>query len=57
MVISERSCIGVKDPNGCKRPVVLSEKVLHGRERPAILSEKFCMGVRDPQCNPKSSVA
>ena len=57
MVISERSCMGVKDPKGCKRPVVLSEKVLHGCERPAVLYEKFCMGVRDPQCNPKSSVA
>ena len=57
MVISERSCMGVKDLNGCKRPTVLSEKVLHGCERPAVLSEKFCMGVRDPRCNPKSSIA
>ena len=22
-----------------------------------VLSEKFCMGVRDPRCNPKSSIA
>ena len=57
MVLSERSCIGVKDLNGCKRPAVLSEKVLHGCERPAVLSEKFCMGVRDLQCDPKSSIA
>ena len=57
MVISERSCMGVKVPNGCKRPVVLSEKVLHECERPSTLSEKFCMGVRDPRCNPKSYVA
>ena len=57
MVISERSCMSVKDPNGCKRPTVLSEKVLHGCKRPAILFEKFCMGVRDPRCNPKSPVA
>ena len=57
MVISERSCVGVKDPKGCKRPMVLFEKVLHGCERPAVLSEKFCMGVRDPQCDPKSFVA
>ena len=57
MVIFERSCMGVKDPNGCKRPAVLSEKVLHGCERPAVLLENFCMGVRDPRCNPKSPVA
>ena len=50
MVISERSCMGVKDLNGCKRPTVLSEKVLHRCERPVMLSEKFCMGVRDPRC-------
>ena len=49
MVISERSCMGVKDPNGCKRPAVLSEKVLQGSERPVVLSEKFCIGVRDQQ--------
>ena len=56
VVISERSCMGVKDPNGCKRPAILSEKVLHGCERPAVLSEKFCMGIRNLRCNPKSSV-
>ena len=56
MVISERSCMGVKDPNECKRPVVLSEKVLHWCERLAVLSEKFCMGVKDPQCDPKGSI-
>ena len=49
--------MGVKDSKGCKRPAVLSEKVLHGCERPAVLSKKFCMGVRDRRCNPKSSVA
>ena len=32
-------------------------KVLYGCKRPAVLSRKFCMGVRDPRCNPKSSVA
>ena len=48
--------MGVKDPNGCKRPAVLYEKVLHGCERPTVLSEKFCMGVRDPQCDPKNSI-
>ena len=57
VVISERSCMGVKDQNGCKNPTVLSEKVLQGCERPAVLSKKFCMGVRDPQCNPKSFIA
>ena len=57
VVISERSCMGVKDPNGCKRLAVLSEKILHGCERPAVLPEKFCIGVRNPWCNPKSSVA
>ena len=57
MVLSERSCMGVKDPNGCKRPSVLSGKVLHGCERLAVLSEKFCMSVRDPRCNPKSYIA
>ena len=41
MVLSERFCMGVRDPNGCKRPAVLSEKVLHGCERPAVLSEKL----------------
>ena len=49
--------MGVRDSNGCERPAVLSEKVLHGCERLAVLSEKFCMGVRDLRCNPKSSVA
>ena len=49
--------MGVRDLNGCKRPVVLSEKVFHKCERPAVLYEKFCMGVRDPWCNPKSSIA
>ena len=57
MVLSERSCMGVRDLIGCERPAVLSEKVLHECERPAVLSEKFCMGVRDPQYNPKSSIA
>ena len=47
VVISERSCMGVKDPNRCKRPAVLSKKVLHGCERLAVLFKKFCMGVRD----------
>ena len=42
VVLSERSCMGVRDSIGCERPVVLSEK--------------FCMGVRDTQCNPKSSI-
>ena len=37
--------------------MVLSEKVLHRCERPAVLSETFCMGVRDPRCDSKSSVA
>ena len=57
MVLSERSCMGVKDSNGCKRPVVLSEKVFQGCERAAVLSEKFFMGVRDPRWNPKSYVS
>ena len=57
MVISEMSCMGVKDLNGYKRPAVLSKKVLHGCERLAVLSEKFYMGVRDPRWNPKCSVA
>ena len=35
--------MGVRDPIGC--------------ERPAVLSEKLCMGVRDPRCNSKSSIA
>ena len=48
---------GVKDPNGCKRVAVLSEKVLNEYERPAVLFKKFSMGVRDPRCNPKSSIA
>ena len=49
--------MGVKDSNVCKRPTVLSKKVLHMCERPVVLSEKLCMGVKDPRCNPKSSVA
>ena len=57
MVLSERSCMGVRDPIGCESPAILFEKVLHRCERPAVLSEKFCMGVRDPRCNPKSSSA
>ena len=47
---------GCERPDGCKRPTVLSKKVLHGCERPAVLSGKFCMGVRDPRCNPKISL-
>ena len=27
-----------------------------GCKRPAVLSEKFCIGVREPQCYPKSFV-
>ena len=57
VVLSKRSCMGVRDPNGCERPVALSENVLHGCERPVVLSEKLCMGVRDPWHEPKSSVA
>ena len=49
--------MGVRDSNGCERPMVLSEKVLHGCERLAVLFENFCMGVRDPWCNPKSYIA
>ena len=49
--------MGVRDPNGCERPAVLSKKVLQGFLRLSILSEKFCMGVRDLRYNPKSSVA
>ena len=49
--------MGVRDPHRCERPAVLSEKVLYGCERPAVLSENFCVGVRDPRCKPKSSVA
>ena len=49
--------MGVRDLIGCEKPMVLSEKVLHGCKRPAVLSEKFYMGVRDPRCNPKSSIA
>ena len=56
MVLSEMFCMGVKDPNGCKRPTVLSEKVLHECERPTVLSDKFYMGVRDPRYHPKSYV-
>ena len=52
-MISERFDMGLKDPNGCKRPTVLSEKVLQGCERPTVLSKKFCMGVRDPRWNSK----
>ena len=48
---------GCERPDGCKKPAVLSEKVLHVCERPAVLTRKFCMGVRDPRCNPKSSIA
>ena len=49
--------MGVKDPNGCERHAVLSEKVLHWCERLAVLSKKLCVGVRDPWYKPKSSVA
>ena len=49
--------MGVRDSIGCERPAVLSKKVLQGCERPAVLSENFCMGVRDPRCNPKISIA
>ena len=28
-----------------------------GVRDPAVLSKKFCVGVRDPRCKPKSSVA
>ena len=49
MILSERFCMSVRDPNGCERPAVLSDKVLHRCERHTVLSEKLCIGVRDPQ--------
>ena len=57
MVLSERFCMGVRDPIRCERPAILSEKVLHGCERPAVLSKKLCMGLRYSRCNPKNFVA
>ena len=36
--------MGVRDPNGYKRPAVLFEKVLHGCERPVVLSKKVLYG-------------
>ena len=47
MVLSERSCMGVRDSIGYERPTTLSKKVLHGCERPTVLSENFYMGVRE----------
>ena len=42
MVISERSCMGVRDPMGVKEP----------RYYP----KRFCTGVRDPRYYLKSSI-
>ena len=42
--------MGVRDP--WREP-----KVLYGCKRPTVLSEKFCVGVKDPRCNLKSSIA
>ena len=42
--------MGVRDP--WREP-----KVMYRCKRPTVLSRKFCVGVRDPRCNPKSSVA
>ena len=42
--------MGVRDP--WREP-----KVLYGCKRPAVLSGKFYVGVKDPRCNKKSSVA
>ena len=49
MVLSERSCMGVRDPNGCERHAVLSKKVLHGCERPVVLSEKVLNRCERPE--------
>ena len=42
MVLSERSCMGVRDPMGVKDP--------------RYYLKRFCTGVRDPRYYPKSSV-
>ena len=45
----EKFCVGVRDLRH-------EPKALYGCERPAVLSEKLCMGVRDPWCDPGSTV-
>ena len=48
MVLSERSCMGVRDPIGCERPAVLSKKVLNGCKRPVVLFKKVLNGCKRP---------
>ena len=48
--------MGVRDPNGCERPVVLSEKVCMGVRDPRYYPKRFCMGVRDLRYYPKSYI-
>ena len=54
-------CVG-RSWNGCRRPVVISERScmgvrdLIGVKDSQYYPKRFCTGVRDPQYYPKSSV-
>ena len=59
MVVSERSCVGVRDQGrdpeflyGCKRPGEISRNLCVGVRDPGEI-QNFCMGVRDPGRRPK----
>ena len=52
VVISERSCMGVKDLKGCKRHEWVS-KTRIGVKDPRYYPKRFCIGVKDPRYYPK----
>ena len=46
MVVSERSCVGVRDPGR-------DPEFLYGCKRPEEISRNFSVGVRDPGRDPE----
>ena len=46
MVVSERSCVGVRDQGR-------DPEFLYGCKRPGEISRNLCVGVRDPGRDPK----
>ena len=48
-------CVG-RSWNGCKRPVVISERSCIGVKDPRYYPKRFCTGVRDPRYYPKSPI-
>ena len=48
-------CVG-RSWNGCRRPVVISERSYMGVKDSRYYLKRFCTGVRDPRYYPKSSI-